>query len=361
MPSPPPHSDLFEQACRLAIGTAAVRLDTLRYHSLQRQEDPEHTAALCQRFSTNRLVRGAHPIEVVLSGPVSDEWKAVVRATCQHPILPEGVYFVCIGGRHRVSAALQQIRKAYKDVEQLERWPAVIYDSRMLACPWLETFMQERNVPRLHKPTSEIDRLLALDRLAESAPEADPYSLLTTNPNAVKALREGCVWEAFMDLLRDPFLSSISKDIYIHWPQRWRMYPVMAMLFRDCVTQHQQLRARYRSSEVQWTMESLYGTAWEKNQVLSKTGHRAEVDALLEKQGGPQQAFNVENYEEWWNVASRRINASNGASAGDVFYFGSDWVRVLFHFDLVRHILAVDSPWTRPSKSGSLPAHPAEV
>ncbi|CAG8758365.1 11731_t:CDS:2, partial [Acaulospora colombiana] len=62
-----------------------------------------------------------------------------------------------------------------------------------------------------------------------------------------------CSKEALKDLVRLPFFADISKDTFIHWPKRWRMYP------------HQQLARCYQQQDTPWSMESLFGVGWEKN------------------------------------------------------------------------------------------------
>jgi hypothetical protein len=99
-------SSPFEEACRLRITTAPVRIDTIQFHPLQRKEDAEHVRTLAKAFSIDTVPRWMHPIEVVLSSPVPSAWKEELRASSRLPELPKGVHLVCIDGRHRISAGL---------------------------------------------------------------------------------------------------------------------------------------------------------------------------------------------------------------------------------------------------------------
>jgi hypothetical protein len=98
----------------------------------------------------------------------------------------------------------------------------------------------------------------------------------------------------------------------------------MAYLLDDCIVQHRQLCKYLRGQD--WSMERLYGRGWEKNTRLAKSGEFAEVDALMVNHGGYQELFDVEDKFQWWGLASMRVDASNGALAGEDFYFGDRWV-----------------------------------
>jgi hypothetical protein len=145
----------FEQASQLVIGTAPVPIRIVESHPFQRSKDPKHVTALLETFSTNILLRWSHPIEVVLSQPVPEEWKERLRTNLHLPTLPEGVRLICISGQHRIAAGVQLLKMLQKKgktihdshlsrshlplgtveqadgitVEQLGHWPALIYES----------------------------------------------------------------------------------------------------------------------------------------------------------------------------------------------------------------------------------------
>jgi hypothetical protein len=109
--------------------------------------------------------------------------------------------------------------------------PSILISSPlgMLDRPWLETFMMERNTPRLTMPTRDVDLMLAMDRMAANSPEIDIYSLVTKHRHqsaALRNLREGCVWPALLRLLQEPFFGDLRKETFLHWSSRWRAYPV---------------------------------------------------------------------------------------------------------------------------------------
>lgn len=231
-----------EEASGLVLGTVPVPLERISFHPLQRRCKKDHLRLLRESFTDNMFLRWAHPIELVLSEPVDEDWKQALSTERKLPPLPPGVELVCINGKHRVRAALQLLKESENDISY---WPAVLYSSGwslfsifiylflisvdMLDKPWLETFMVERNVPRLTMHTCDSDIMLALDRLVQSDPSIDVYSLVTSHSHdasTTRCLHESCIWEPFLQVLRDPFFSCLRKDVYHHWPPRWRVFPV---------------------------------------------------------------------------------------------------------------------------------------
>ncbi|PVF91613.1 hypothetical protein CPB86DRAFT_298383 [Serendipita vermifera] len=207
----------------------------------------------------------------------------------------------------------------------------MVYESVMLSCPWLELFIHERNIPRPTKPLKPSELLLVVDKLFVACPDVDVYAVLGNQGRAIQCLRESCLWDSLKDLLRLPFFAGISKEIYTHWPIRWRMYPFIAILLRECVQQHQQLARLYRRDD--WSMEALFGKGWEKNQTVAKSGCRMDVDGALSKRGGVEELFDVEDSDKFWTIASRRIYAANGGDPGEPFYFGRDWLSTPLSLD----------------------------
>ncbi|PVF91614.1 hypothetical protein CPB86DRAFT_791918, partial [Serendipita vermifera] len=97
----------FEQACQLEIGTGNVHVDRLEFHPSVREASNDHVNTLA--LDVGLPSRWMHPIEVVLTGPVTDDWKWRLLTTRRIPSLPEGVKLICISGRQRVTAAKRAV------------------------------------------------------------------------------------------------------------------------------------------------------------------------------------------------------------------------------------------------------------
>jgi hypothetical protein len=108
----------FEQASQLVLGTAPVHIDQVQFHPSMRDESREHVDDLIRNFARDLITRWAHPIEVVLTGPVTDSWKEELRATRKLPHLPTGAELVCVSGKHRLAAAKRMVDRLKRKGKQ---------------------------------------------------------------------------------------------------------------------------------------------------------------------------------------------------------------------------------------------------
>lgn len=220
----------FEDAHRFALGIVPVPLNLIEFHPFQRHENASHVETLCNAFSNNMLLRWAHPIEVILSHPVTDEWTDSLRKTGQLPPLEPQNRLLCIGGKHRTLAARRYLQDAEETLDQsMESWPAMIYTCEMGQSSWLRVFIMERNTVRYTLPTRDSELLLGLDRMVKSSPDLDVYSILAKHSreaSSLRSLHDGRGWAGIRHIFQDSFFTDLKRDVYMRWPVKWRMYPV---------------------------------------------------------------------------------------------------------------------------------------
>ena len=134
-PSAPP--TIHARVLNRRLGIASIPFDQIDMHPNHRPPKQSHVLSLKEELSQDVNTRWAHPIDIVIGANVPRKWIKALQTNRLPLEPPASGRFVCIGGQHRLLAAIKLADEwapsedAPEMDSSLATYPATVYEAGM--------------------------------------------------------------------------------------------------------------------------------------------------------------------------------------------------------------------------------------
>jgi hypothetical protein len=333
--------DIHRRVLQARIGIAEISIDSVSFDQIPGYRSPnaQHVDDLTDSVGLTNATRWAHPIDVIITESVSEDWLDALASNAVGPTRASHEFkFIGISGQHRILAA-RKLREEWPLEDHplpdwYGYWPATIYSSGKLRlrCRTILTVLEllqdnnllvwihERNVLRSRLGDEEWHRWCLLDEAQNKKDAGHLIGLLgwtKTDGSSLLSLRFGAAWKSFVALREIPFYHRLARGTVVDWASEYRLYPFLAVFLQEILQQHRQIKENLKDGRT-FTMESVWGPNWLQDTTKSKTGKLSNLKKRLDLK-----LFSVDTIEDFSSFAFYRDIPTEWAEEGDVFFHGA--------------------------------------